>query len=376
MDLKIYERTRYQNIYRHKKNKNYVVMISKPVKTSISQISKEKILSIEEAIKIRDNYLIKQSLEIKKQKDDTFKTQWEYYMKYCIEDKKISFNTLKKKKNLYSKYLSYFDDKRIRKISKEEILAYFNLLNTTDKQKNEILKILKVFLNWCVDKEMIYRSPAKGINNIRVKKAEMKYWVADEFVAFMNYINSIDTFYAKMIRILVLIGFNLGDRIGETRALTWSGIDKEHLTININHSINYDTKSKDWLSSTKTISSERVIDVSEKLIKELEDYKNYLQTLYPELNDIIFYNYKLKKPYSDTNLRKHFYKFCDEAKVKRIRLYDLRHTYVTLMMSEGWQLYHISKKLGHKNFSTTVDKYGHIENTTRKEIAKTTDKYF
>jgi len=78
---------------------------------------------------------------------------------------------------------------------------------------------------------------------------------------------------------------------------------------------------------------------------------------------------------SDTNLRKLFYKYCDLAKVPQIRLYDLRHTYVALMMNEGWELYHISKRIGHINYSTTVDKYGHLENKVRKEVAKTTDKY-
>ena len=56
-------------------------------------------------------------------------------------------------------------------------------------------------------------------------------------------------------------------------------------------------------------------------------------------------------------------------------MYDLRHTYVALMMADGWELYHISKRLGHSNYSTTVNKYGHLENKVRKEIAKTTDKY-
>ena len=65
-----------------------------------------------------------------------------------------------------------------------------------------------------------------------------------------------------------------------------------------------------------------------------------------------------------------------KAKVKKIRLYDLRHTFVTTMMSENWELYHISKTLGHSNYSTTVNKYGHITKQIRKEMALTTDKFY
>lgn len=57
-------------------------------------------------------------------------------------------------------------------------------------------------------------------------------------------------------------------------------------------------------------------------------------------------------------------------------MYDLRHTYAATMMSEGLELYHISERLGHTNYNTTVNKYGHLSNEKRKEIAKTTDKYY
>jgi integrase len=61
-------------------------------------------------------------------------------------------------------------------------------------------------------------------------------------------------------------------------------------------------------------------------------------------------------------LRKAFYKYCELANVSKTRLYDLRHTYVALMMADGWKLYHISKTIGHSNYFITVNKYGHLEN--------------
>ena len=46
------------------------------------------------------------------------------------------------------------------------------------------------------------------------------------------------------------------------------------------------------------------------------------------------------------------------------------------MMSENWELYHISKTLGHSNFNITVNKYGHVTKEIRKELALTTDKFY
>ena len=178
-----------------------------------------------------------------------------------------------------------------------------------------------------------------------------------------------------MIKILVLIGITIGDRIGETRALTFGSIDKNRKIISIKHSINYDTKSDDFVSDTKTYSSQREVDISDYFIKSIEKYEQFLINSGYDINKdtLIFLNHKTKRPFSDTALRKKFYKYCEEADVPHIRMYDLRHTFTTIMMEEDVPLYIISKILGHTSYRTTVDKYGHISDKKRKEIAKITD---
>ena len=204
----------------------------------------------------------------------------------------------------------------------------------------------------------------------------MKYWTPEEFIKFRNYLESIDSYWSKTIHLLTTIGIALGDRIGETRVLRYNSIKNNQ--IEISHSINYDTSSNDKDSSTKNYQSQRLIDISNNVIEETFKYKDLISNYFPTKvteKDYIFMNPISKLPYSDTVLRKHFYKFCDEAKVKRIRLYDLRHTSVALLMSEGWELYHISERLGHKNYSTTVEKYGHLSNNTKQKIANSISKF-
>lgn len=92
-------------------------------------------------------------------------------------------------------------------------------------------------------------------------------------------------------------------------------------------------------------------------------------------NSILFFNYATNKPYSDVTLRKQFHKYCRLCEVTEIRMYDLRHTYVATMMTEEKELYQISSRIGHSNYSTTVNKYGHLSTEIKKEIASATDKY-
>lgn len=385
MDMTIYEKTRYQNIYRHKKNRNYLIMISKPTKTSISKVDNKKIFKIEDALKIRDNPKIKLQKGNESKYKDEFDDVWFKYIDVCKKQKQLAFKTIDKKEQLYSKYFKGNLKKRLSKLTKEDIYNFIFSLDTTDKQKNEILKILKAFFNWCIEEDYLLISPANKIKKYKVEKAEMKYWIPAELKQFLETleidINSDNLrlmIKARRVKILVLIQFSLGDRIGEGRVLTFDSFDRILELVKIKHSINYDRKDKDYLSTTKNYHSQRDIDVTIKLINEVYDYKKFLienTNNNVKDSDLIFFNYKTKRPYSDTTLRNDFNYYCDKANVKRIRLYDLRHTYVATMMSEGKELYLISPRIGHKNYSTTVNKYGHLSSKTRKEVAEITDKY-
>lgn len=384
MDLKKYEKTRYQNIYRNIKNKNYVIMISKPVKTSIASVDGKKIMKLEDALKIRDNPKIKYAKGIETLNKEYFDTLWYKYIDWCKYEAKLAYSTLIKKKKQYNKYLKNKFDKKITKLTKQELIIFIEKLECCTNVKNEIIKTLKAFFNWCIKQEYIYSNPMSKVEKYKVEKPTMKYWTPEELKKFINTLTydinkNINKEWAYRIKILTLIGFNLGDRFGETRALTFDCFDKIKHTVKIKHSINYDTSSDDFLSFTKNYHSQRVIDVSHKLIEEIEKYKYYLINecnLSIKDDSIIFLNYSTNRPYSDTSLRTHFYSYCEEAKVPKIRVYDLRHTYVATMMAEGKELYLISERLGHSNYSTTVNKYGHLSNKIRKEIAEITDKYY
>lgn len=384
MDLKKYEKTRYQNIYRNIKNKNYIIMLSKPVKTSIASVEGKKIMKLEEALKIRDNPKIRHAKATETLNKEDFDSMWCKYITWCKYDAKLEYNTLLRKERTYNKYLKNKINVKLTKLNKQYFITFIENQNCSLKQKNQILKELKTFFNWCIKEEYIYYSPMIGITKYKTEKPKMKFWTTNDLKRFLDEINNCieNNIYketAYRTKILTLIGFTLGDRIGETRALTFDMFNKETKSVSILHSINYNKNSQDFISHTKTYQSQRVIDITDKLINEINNYKYFLiHELGYEVNDneLIFLNRTTNKPISDVSLRKSFYYFCDRANVEKIRMYDLRHTYVATMMEEGKELYHISERLGHSNYSTTVNHYGHLSTKIRKEIAETTDKYY
>lgn len=387
MNTKIYEKTRWENIYRHKTNKNYVIRFNGKIGTSISKDERgNKIYDSETARKIRDNQIIieKKHKEIKHK--ETFDDLWDKYIEACKYVKKQAYNTIIRKTKAYDRYIKGKINIPINKINKDYWAKFIDQLQCSNKQKNNLIKTIKAFLNWCIEENIVMYNEISKIKKYKETKIEMKYWTINEIIHFFTTIeqlinDSSDITFkrqALMIQTLVTIGFSLGDRIGETRALTYKSINKTQMTIDIKHSINYDTKSDSFLSDTKNSHSQREVSITQKVIDQISKYKDFLinEMKYPvEDNSLIFFNYETKKPYSDVTLRKQFHRFCDLCGVTKIRLYDLRHTYVATMMAEGKQLYQISSRIGHSNYSTTINKYGHLSYEIKKEIANTTDKY-
>ncbi|HIU39821.1 MAG TPA: site-specific integrase [Candidatus Aphodocola excrementigallinarum] len=392
MNLKIYEKTNYPGIYRNKKNKNYIVDISAGNKefdvgrnrTTISTLNGKKggpkILKISEALNIQRNPEFLDMVKFSSNHNTLTKDVINEYLDWCLYNDKQDYSTVKKKKSKFKVWVTpYIGNKKIKDISEKDIISIHKILENSslsNESKRNIHKDMAALFNWCVNEKIIRISPIKKVKNFPKEKTEMSYWTPDEFKKFRDYLDTQETYWAKLIHLITTIGISLGDRIGETRVLRFSSIKGNQ--IEIAHSINYDTRSKDKDGSTKNFQSQRLVDISESIINEINDFKKIIELNFPvevKNNDYIFMNPVTKEPYSDSILRKHFYKYCDLANVKRIRLYDLRHTSVALLMELGWELYHISERLGHKNYSTTVEKYGHLSNEIKQKIANSIDKF-
>lgn len=57
-----------------------------------------------------------------------------------------------------------------------------------------------------------------------------------------------------------------------------------------------------------------------------------------------------------------------KTKLKRIRIHDFRHSYASMLISKGVDVYTVSKMLGHADIKTTINVYGHLYPDKRKEI--------
>ena len=121
-----------------------------------------------------------------------------------------------------------------------------------------------------------------------------------------------------MYRIIFQMLFWLGCRVGELLALTSQDIDFENGTVNISKTY-YRRNQTDYITPPKTESSNRQITIPKFLAEEMKDFVDRQYGLTPE--DRIF-------PITDRAIQKKMKQKTEQAKLKPIRVHDLRHPYV------------------------------------------------
>ena len=153
-----------------------------------------------------------------------------------------------------------------------------------------------------------------------------------------------------------------GLRIGELLALTLDDVDFEKKTIRINKSYQK-IEGKDVLTDPKTPKSIRTIQMPDFLCEEIKEFSNSLYGITPQ--DRLF---DVSKGYMHHEMDRG----SKLAGVKRIRIHDLRHSHVSLLIDMGFTALAIADRVGHESIDITY-RYAHLFPTKQKEIAEKLD---
>lgn len=180
----------------------------------------------------------------------------------------------------------------------------------------------------------------------------------------------------KAMAIAIIIALETGFRKGEVFGLQWSDIDFKKKTISINRTCITSNHGLTVREDTKTKYSRRTIDITDGLLKKLNDFKHW-QKIY--LDAISVKNYDnfiitsesgtVKDPNSYTNIV--FKRILKRAGLsKDIRFHDLRHTHATQLLQAGVDIKSVSHRLGHSSIRITLDTYAHVIPSMQDNVIK------
>ena len=150
-----------------------------------------------------------------------------------------------------------------------------------------------------------------------------------------------------------------GIREGELLALSASDFDFTNSTVTISKSYQR-LKGQDVITTPKTKKSNRVIKMPQFLCEEMQDYIKMFYSA--EKDDRIF-------PISKHYLHSEMDRGCKQAGVKRIRIHDLRHSHISLLIDMGFSALAIADRVGHESIDITY-RYAHLFPTRQTEMAE------
>ena len=302
----------------------------------------------------------------KLQKDNSLDMTFEDFYRLYQEDisARIKENSCNSKEIVVEKkILPYFGDKKMCDIKPMDVrnwqTAMLNLKKPDgSKYSPTYLKTihaqLSAIFNHAVNYYGLFSNPARRAGGIgREESKEMLFWTQEEFQKFIEQIADKPQFYYAFELL-----YWTGIRCGELLALTADDIDVENRKLRINKSYQR-ISGKDVITEPKTRKSIRTIILPDFLAEEMRDY---IDSLYGYgLEDRIF-------QLSKTSLHNELTRGSKLAGVKRIRVHDLRHSHVSLLIQLGYSALAIAERVGHEAVKITY-RYAHLFPTVQTEMA-------
>lgn len=185
------------------------------------------------------------------------------------------------------------------------------------------------------------------------ERKEMQFWTKEEYTKFAE---------VMMDKPLSYYAFEMlywcGIREGELLALTPADFNFERKTVSITKSYQR-IKKQDVITTPKTPKSIRVIQMPQFLCDEMQDY---LKLFYRLDNDSRIF------PISKNYLHREMDRGSKAAGVKRIRIHDLRHSHISLLIDMGFSALAIADRVGHECIDITF-RYAHLFPTRQIELA-------
>ena len=245
---------------------------------------------------------------------------------------KLKLNTwLTKESIIQKKILPYLGKRKLSEITPQDIFCWQNeIRQITDKNGKPLsttyLKTIhnqmSAIFNHAVRFYGLQSNPAAKAGSMGEKEStEMQFWTKEEFLKVIDAMMDSPIHYYAFEML-----YWCGLRIGELFALTSDDFNFEAGTVTISKSYQR-IKGEDVITCPKTKKSNRVIQMPQFLSEEIQDY---IKQLYGVEHDSRLF------PLSKHSMKSAMEKACKATSVKVIRLHDLRHSHVSLLIDMGF----------------------------------------
>lgn len=222
-----------------------------------------------------------------------------------------------------------------------------------------IHSVLKSALEHAVREEEIPRNVARNVRTGTPRPRRFEPLTADEAREFLAAANG------DRLQPLFELALHTGLRKGELLGLRWEDLDLAGGTASIRRTLQRTNSGGLTALPTKTKSSERRIALPTPCLRSLEQHRDRQrkerEAAGTDWKDSGYIFTRLDgAPIEGSTLTRHFNTLLRQARLRRIRFHDLRHSAATLLLEQGVELVVIKELLGHAHIGVTATVYAHV----------------
>ena len=281
------------------------------------------------------------------------------YMATLFNQNKAS--SIYAKKKIYSIFVfPYFENTKIKDLSKEALYRWQDSLWKTKNPRNgqfysykylmSIRTHFQTFLAWCESRYGIKNHlPEVQRPKRRGQKTKMQIWTKEEFERFISVVD------APMYHAFFTLLFYTGRRKGEIFALTPADINANRIVFDKSLTRKTFNGQPFEITSTKADKVQE-IPVCPTVQEELKNYHGESPFFFGG-----------NAPIADNTLRRAFRAYCTKADVPPIRIHDLRHSFVSMLIHLGANLMVVADLIG-DTVEQVTKTYGHLYESDKREI--------
>lgn len=241
------------------------------------------------------------------------------------------------------------------------------------------------------EKEMLvqYNAAEKVVNKPKAERGkDINYFELEDLEKMRDCLSSEPLKWQVITNLLIATGC----RRGEIAGLKWSAVDFQRGELYINSNLLYSRELGVYQDTTKTATSDRTVRLPAEISDLLKEYRQYWVQLrlkygtkwnyyisvpdgkgveHKEKSDFLFIREdsgKIGYPINPDSINDWLNKFSERHGLPHINPHAFRHTLASVLCLNGVDMTTISKWLGHKNVTTTMNIYEHILENGREQV--------
>lgn len=263
---------------------------------------------------------------------------------YSTYIKGLSPRTIQRYKHVINYYCRFANISEIEQVTQENVRNLFYYGRTTQNwTPNTFIcyhKSLIVFFRWCMKEGQMTFNPTE---DIEVPKLEKKLPIKLTKQEAMRILEVVDNYpydnnFLRYRNYAIFSTFILsGIRKKELLSLKYTDVDVENLSIFIRQGKG---------------SKDRIIPINYRLAEALQKYLEVRKKAFKTAPEF-FTSYTYDMGFTESGLKRLIEKI-NEASGIKFTIHKLRHTFATLMLEGGCDIYSLSKMMGHSDIKTTT----------------------